>query len=130
MPSITQEVQSHSSNASFANSSLPTIDGFTPEIPAHLIKSTQNGEFIDLSKVLTKNLLGFETAEESFQLSLGENSTLKLSKSTAPKKKIVSIQDWTTAFTLYMKIIVEKFPGRAQELISYLELIRYAAAYH
>ena len=29
-----------------------------------------------------------------------------------------------------MKIIVDKFPGRAQAHISYLELIRYAAAYH
>ena len=39
---------------------------------------------------------------------------LKLSKSTAPKK-IVAIQGWTIAFMLYMKIIVGKLRGRAQE---------------
>ena len=96
------------------------------------MKSIQSGEFFELSKLLPENLhgLGSPHEEASFHLALGENSTIKLSSNQAPKKKIGDIQSWTTAFTVYMKIVLDKLPGRAKELVSYLDLIRYAASYH
>ncbi len=110
----------------------PADGGFTPEIPASYITSIQSGEFFYLSKLLPENLHGFTASldSQSFHLAVGENSTLKLSSNYAPKKKIRDIQSWTTAFTTYMKLIIEKFPGRAKDLIAYLDLIRYAASYH
>ena len=46
------------------------------------------------------------------------------------KKRITTICEWTDAFILYIKILIQKFPARCPELINYLEIIRYAAAYH
>ncbi len=110
-------------------------DGFTPEIPATFIKSIQSGEFFDLSKLLPENLHGFsaQADTQSFHLALGENSTIKLTSDSTSKKKIRDIQNWTTAFTTYMKVVLDKFPGRAKELVAYLDLTilpSYAASYH
>ena len=40
---------------------------------------------------------------------------------------ITTIEEWSTAFSSYMAIIIEKFPERAQELIQYFMTIRYAS---
>ena len=87
---------------------------------------------MELSKLLSENLcgLGSPCVEASFHSALGEISTIKPSSSQALKKKIGDIQSWTTAFTVYMKIVIDKLPGRAKELVSYLDLIHYAASYH
>ena len=42
-------------------------------------------------------------------------------------KSINNIHTWTTAFLIYMSIYLEKFPGKAQELIKYMHSIRLAA---
>ena len=67
---------------------------------------------------------------QSLQLVIGENSSIKIANSVTQKKKISSIDEWTTAFTSNTQIVLEKLPARASELLSYLELVRYAAKYH
>ena len=70
-----------------------------------------------------------EVGDGALSITVGSNSELKL-VSRAAKKKIETVFDWTNAFTLYMKVMVDKYPARARELICYLDLIRYAAKYH
>ena len=104
---------------------------FAPTVPASYIKSIQNGEFFDLNKLLPENLQGMNQVDsQSLKLVIGENSSIKIANSVTQKKKISSIDEWTTAFTSYTQIVLEKFPARASELLSYLELVRYAAKYH
>lgn len=43
---------------------------------------------------------------------------------------ITNIEEWTTAFTAYMTVIIDEHPIRAAELLEHLSLIRYAAKYH
>ena len=105
--------------------------GFTPEIPSSYIRAIQSGEFFDIEKLLPENMhkISCEVGDGALSITVGSNSELKL-VSRAAKKKIKTISDWTSAFTLYMKVIVDKYPARVQELIGYLDLIRYAAKYH
>ena len=41
---------------------------------------------------------------------------------------ITNIHTWTTAFIVYMSIYLEKFPGEAHEMLTYMHKIRLAAS--
>ena len=59
-----------------------------------------------------------------------DNSVIKVSQKTKPSTSITDIEQWTTAFTMYLSVLIDKFPFRSQELLQYLSLIRYAARVH
>lgn len=99
------------------------------EVPACYIKQIQSGEFFDLSKLLPKNMSSSTHFDEPMILTL-ENSVIKAKKASQPSARITDIDQWTTAFTTYMSVMVHKFPGRSQELLHYMSLIRHAAHNH
>ena len=98
------------------------------DIPAAYVKQIQSGEFFDLSKLLP-NKFATATEDEPLILTL-ENSALKVKKSSPASQKITSIEQWTTAFTIYMSALTHKFPSRSQDLLQYMSLIRHAAQTH
>ena len=59
-----------------------------------------------------------------------DNSVIKVSKKTKPSRSITDVEQWTTAFTMYLSVFTDKFSLRSQELLQYLSLIRYAARVH
>ena len=83
--------------------------------------------FFDFSKLLPKNL-SLDDEDDNLVLSL-ENSVVKVSKKSKPttSSSITDIEQWTTAFTSYMSVLIDKFPSRSQVLLQYISLIRYAA---
>ena len=97
------------------------------ELPAKLVKEILTGEFMELSKLLSKhfNVLN-PSQDESLTLTL-ENSVIKINKAKATST--TDITEWTTAFTAYMGVLISKFPHRASELLEYMSLMRYAARY-
>ena len=52
--------------------------------------------------------------------------------SLTPRKPqvLTNIEEWTTAFNMYMILIVQKFPNHASELLQYMEIICHAAKAH
>ena len=100
------------------------------DIPAPYIKAIQSGEFLESSKLLPKNLSLYDEGD-NLVLSL-ENSVVKVSRKTKPmaSSSITNIEQWTTAFTAYMSVLIHKFPTRSQELLQYASLIRYAVRVH
>ena len=100
------------------------------DIPAQYIKEIHTGEFFELSKLLPKNLSLYDEGD-NLVLSL-ENSVVKVSRKSKPtvSTSITNIEQWTTAFTSYMSVMIHKFPTRSQELLQYASLIRYAARVH
>lgn len=98
------------------------------ELPAKLVKEILSGEFMELSKLLPKNVNSLQPFyDEPLTLTL-ENSVIRENKAKATC--ITDIEEWTLAFTAYMSVIVSKYPPHAAELLEYLSLIRYAAKYH
>ena len=79
----------------------------------------------ELCKLLPKNVSNFHKHNEPVEVSLN-GTTLKTTQPKT-KKTITTIEKWSTAFSSYRAIIIEKFPERAQELIQYFMTIRYAA---
>ena len=99
------------------------------EVPGPYIKKIQAGEFFDLSKLLPKNISTNNQPDDAIVLTL-ENSIVKAKKASQPTARITNIEQWTTAFTIYMSIMTHQYPMRAQELLQYMTLIRHAAQAH
>ena len=98
------------------------------DVPAAYVKQIQSGEFFDLSKLLPSD---FPAADDGEPVVLTlKNSIIRVKKSNHPTQKITNIEQWTTAFTTYMGVLTSKFPGRSQELLQYMSLIRHAAQTH
>ena len=57
-----------------------------------------------------------------------ENSVITVNKAKATS--ITNIEEWTSAFTTYMSVIISKHANRAAELPEYNSLIRCEAKYH
>ena len=109
------------------NPSTSTTDS-VHELPAKLAKEILTGEFMELSKLLPQNYNSLKPLhDEPLTLTLA-NSVIRVNKTRATS--ITDIEEWTTAFTAYMSVIINKFPSRSAELLEYLSLIRYAAKYH
>ena len=98
------------------------------ELPAKLVKEALNGEFMELSRLLPKNINLLGNGDEPLTLTV-ENSVIKLSHSNKTTS-ITNIDEWTSAFSAYMSVIISSSPERAAELLEYMSLIRYAAKYH
>ena len=112
---------------SISSASQQTLDS-VHELPPKLVKEILSGEFMELSKLLLKNFNSLQPLHD-YPLTLTlENSVIRVNKAKAPS--ITNIEEWTSAFTAYMNVIISKHPSRAAELLEYLSLIRYASKYH
>ena len=94
-------------------------------VPAKLKQEVLSGEYFELGKVLPKNLTNFRKDNED-TLEILLNSSILTTKQTK-RKLITNIEEWSTAFSTYMAVVVEQFPQRSLELIEYFRIIRYAA---
>ena len=118
----------HGSQTPATSSTSQQTSDSIHELPAKLVKEALSGEFMELSKLLPKNFNAIQPLhDEPLTLTL-ENSVIKVNKAKATS--ITGIEEWTSAFTSYMSVIISKYPNRAAELLEYLSLIRYAAKYH
>ena len=115
-------------NEASASTETTSTNDSVHELPAKLVKEILSGEFMELSKLLPKNFNALKPLhDEPLTLTL-ENSVIRVNK--AKVASITNIEEWTTAFTAYMSVIITREPFRSAELLEYLSLIRYAAKYH
>lgn len=85
------------------------------------------GEYIDFS-VLLPDQIDFEASTDFTLQCDTSNTTSPLRITTKPKtRKITSIEQWLSAFSTYMHVVVSGFPHRALELLKYQDTIRLAA---
>jgi hypothetical protein len=97
-------------------------------VPLALKEKIWRGEFIELGLLLEGS--GAINWDNS---SFGEQGMLSLSAKGlicyAPKqsRKIESLEQWTDAFTVFMAIFCTRHPGKSQELLKYMSVVRNAA---
>jgi hypothetical protein len=82
------------------------------------------GEFIDFSLLLGSNN-GDQNVNQLRGLSISAGGALTLAPQS--QRKIVTIEQWTDAFLVFMAIYTLRHPEKSQELIKYLTVIREAA---
>ena len=92
--------------------------GFSP-VPGKLVSQILHGTFVDLSKLLSANLV---SSDPEPHLMLDGHLVL----TTPPKKQRRQIEDitsWTEAFTIFSLILTSSFPKRWKDLTLYKLLI-------
>ena len=79
------------------------------------------GEFVQLGALLVVEEPAYSEVPMSFVQVDGQ---VCLKPMQAKGQQIVSIDQWTSAFFVFMTIYLERHPSRAVELIKYVDLIR------
>ena len=98
------------------------------QAPTILFMNFLSGEFMELSKWFPKNFNALKPLHDEPIILTLENSVIRVNK--AKVASITNIEEWTTAFTAYMSVIITREPSRSAELLECLFLISYAAKYH
>ena len=100
-------------------------DPVSAYIPLTIKEKIWRGEFVHFD-------LLFKSAKELATDSLFDGDlVLKGGSFTVVNKKsdtVLNIESWTTAFVIYMDILLEKWPFRAHEYLKYMHNIRLAAS--
>lgn len=112
--------------------------GFTPlvsvcsqvggSVPQNIRQKIFNGEYIDLALLLMNPEPDqWNNGGQPVALSVDQEGNIVWKKDVA-KSKITSIKAWTDAFLVFTSVFLEAHPTRAQELLKYMTLVRFAAS--
>ncbi|XP_033743150.1 uncharacterized protein LOC117329342 [Pecten maximus] len=82
-----------------------------------------NGEYIDLSILLPKNV---NQPEASHKVAIVEGELVIQPKTV--KIKINDINSWTDAFIIYMSIYIDAHPEQMQSMLKYMQSVRLGAS--
>ena len=98
------------SNHSTGNPSVSTFGEGLPPVPTKLIKTIQEGEFIDVGE-LAIDRLGLPFLDDS-------------TKPTHSRRRpVTSIVEWTQCFSNYSAVLAQGQPERVSDLLGYQHLI-------
>jgi hypothetical protein len=85
-----------------------------------------NLEYIDLAHLLFKNVVS-NIDKPKKVLGFDEDGDILIERSKYSKvKSITNIEEWLEDFFNYIKILLKRFPALANDLISYMSVIRSA----
>ena len=99
-------------------------DPIGSHVPVAIREKIWAGAYIDLP-LLLKQARDLRTDPHITGELVIKNGQLVIEKQHL--KSINNINTWTTAFTIFMSIYLEKFPGKAQDMLKYMHNIRLAA---
>ncbi|CAG2219169.1 unnamed protein product [Mytilus edulis] len=91
-------------------------------VPFKIKEKIWEGKFIELHSLLRTQKAMEEVDEGDLKLKRGKICIEKRSSSVN-----LSINEWTSAFMVFMSVYIEKYCTRAQELLKYMRDIRLAA---
>ena len=119
-----------------ASKSVTSINSYTSqhtldsvhELPAKLVKEVLLGEFMELSKLLSKNFNSLQPLHDKPPTLTVKNLVIRVNKAKATS--LTNTEEWTLAFTAYMSVIISKHPNCAAELLEHFSLVCYTAKYH
>ena len=110
---------------------VSVCDPLGADISLGLKEKIWQGDYVDLV------LLQKQTRSSFFTNNIGPGTTLQLTPSASGfqlqhqtnvrQQRITSIEQWTSVFLVYISIYLERHPGRALELLKYMDMVRGAA---
>jgi hypothetical protein len=89
-----------------------------PPIPAKLVDQIKAGEYVEFADLLPDSLRDNEVPQE---LMLADQKVL-IPKRTR-KKEIKDFPSWLECWTAFVRVLLTFYPGRALEMIQYLDII-------
>lgn len=112
-------------NSQSPNPLVSVSDPISAHIPTKIKDKIWNGEFIDLNMLLksAKDLANESNIHGNLAIRGGVLSIIDNKKFS-----IKNIHLWTSAFMIFMDIMLEKWPTKGQELLKYMQSVRLAAS--
>ena len=110
--------------SSTPNYTTSVFDPISEHIPQKKIKEKiWAGEYVDLSLLLksAKDLFSESHLTVNLQINGGQISVVQQQQSL-----IANIHVWTSAFMVFMDVLLQKWPNHGQELLKYMHTIRLA----
>lgn len=100
-------------------------DNISAHIPVKIKEKIWAGEYVDLGVLLksAKDLMS--------DCQLNGDLVIKGGQLTVVKQKqnaITNIHVWTSAYMVFMDVMLEKWPNKGQELLKYMHTVRFAAS--
>ena len=107
---------------------LSIFDFVSSNVPLKVKEKIWEGHFVDIASLIKSSRDQHCLAENdpSGEIII-QNGKLCIAQAKQEPQRI-SIEQWTSAFLVYMSVVLEKSPARAQELIKYMRDIRLAAS--
>ncbi|CAC5407839.1 unnamed protein product [Mytilus coruscus] len=106
---------------------IPTSNDVDVFVPQKIINQIWNLEYVDLAQLLYKNFVS-NIDQPKKVLGFDEDGDILIERNKYSKVKSLSnIGEWTEGFLNYMKILLQRFPDLANELITYMTIIRRAS---
>ena len=105
------------------------IDSLNLTVPSEMKEKIWNGKCVDLALLLIKSYQEDEEKDKKIAGYQDDEGNISL-KSVRKKKSKLSIDQWSSAFNIFISVYIEKKPEDIQGLLSYMELIRGAARDH
>jgi hypothetical protein len=84
-----------------------------------------NGEFIELSQLLSSSSKKDQELHISFS-----NDKISVLPKKSNQQQVVSIEQWTDCFLIFMYIYTDRHPDQAKQLLHYMHTIRMASKRH
>lgn len=101
------------------------LDELGITVPSDMRAKILAGKCVDLSQLLSKSLVD---PQEAKQLCFIQDDQGRLvPKHERKSKTTLSIDQWTSAFHVYMSVYLKQHPDDLQGMLAYLELVRGAA---
>jgi hypothetical protein len=105
---------------------IPTKSDIDVFVSQKMSNQIWNLEYIDLAHLLYKNFVS-NIDKPKKVLGFDEDGDILIERSKYSKvKSITNIEEWSEGFLNYIKILLKRFPALANDLISYMSIIRSA----
>ena len=105
---------------------IPTKSDIDVFVSQKMSNQIWNLEYIDLTHLLYKNFVS-NIDKPKKVLGFDEDGDILIERSKYLKvKSITNIEEWSKGFFNYKKILLKGFPALANDLISYMSIIRSA----
>ncbi len=101
---------------------VSVCDPVGAHVPLTIKEKIWKGEFIELATLLPDHNIK-KRKDQSWELQKQGNSLIAQAKDPE-KKEVKNINLWTTAFLIYIDILIEKHAKRVKELLKYTTVIR------
>lgn len=111
--------------SSTPNYTTSVFDPISEHIPQKIKEKIWAGEYVDLSLLLksAKDLFSESHLTGNLQINGGQISVVQQKQSL-----ITNIHVWTSAFMVFMDVLLQKWPNHGQELLKYMHTIRLASS--
>lgn len=101
------------------------LDELSITVPSDLRDNVLGGKFVDFTQLMAKSFL--ECQDDKQVCFVQDEQGRLIAKQERKTRTPLTIEQWMSAFYVFMSVYLKGHPGETQDMLAYIELIRGAA---